>query len=330
MSTRKRRKTWPPESSTGDMSTLYNDNNLYCAAWLRNLVRAGHLPPGRVDSRDIVTAAKSISYTLPHFTQAHFFAGIGGWPCALRMAGWPDDEPVWTASLPCQPLSEAGHKRGAADHRHLWPIFGELVAKHKPPILLGEQVANPLGREWMAAVRVDLEDLGYAVGIANLPAASVGAPHYRSRLWWCALGDSPKQSGIGDTPVHASREPARENRRPGAQLRDVGDADGERLEGQRAATPAHRREPEESPSTILKAGLPLRYPWHELVWTECADGKWRCSQPGLQPLAHGVPRRVDQLRACGNAIVVPLAAAFITAVMQHRQEQTERSRDGEG
>jgi len=312
-----------------DMPALYNDNNLYCAAWLRNLVRAGHLPPGRVDSRNIVTAAKSISYTLPHFTQAHFFAGIGGWPCALRMAGWPDDEPVWTASLPCQPLSEAGRRRGAADQRHLWPVFGELVAKHEPPILLGEQVASTLGREWMAAVRVDLEDLGYAVGIAHLPAASVGAPHYRSRLWWCALGDSP-QLLRRSTAATAKGESSGTPRRSSTHVRDVGDTNGERLEGQQAAALAHRRESEESSNTLLEAGLPLRYPWHELVWTECADGKARCSQPGLQPLAHGVPRRVDQLRAYGNAIVVPLAAAFITAVIQHRQEQTERSRDGEG
>jgi hypothetical protein len=46
--------------------------------------------------------------TLPGYDQCHFFAGIGGWSYALRLAGWPDDRPVWTGSCPCQPLSSAG------------------------------------------------------------------------------------------------------------------------------------------------------------------------------------------------------------------------------
>jgi DNA (cytosine-5)-methyltransferase 1 len=65
--------------------------------------------------------------TLRGFTQCHFFAGIGVWSYALRLAGWPDDRPVWTGSCPCQPFSAAGKGAGFADERHLWPAWHHLI-----------------------------------------------------------------------------------------------------------------------------------------------------------------------------------------------------------
>jgi DNA (cytosine-5)-methyltransferase 1 len=55
--------------------------------------------------------------------------------------------------------------------------------------------------------------------------------------------------------------------------------------------------------------------WSDAEWLLCRDGKQRPAQPGIFPLAHGVPARVGRLRAAGNAIVPPLAAEFIKAVM---------------
>src|SRR6516225_4107105 len=53
-----------------------------------------------VDERSIVDVRPE---DLRGFRQCHFFAGIGGWSLALRLAGWPDDREVWTGSCPCQP-----------------------------------------------------------------------------------------------------------------------------------------------------------------------------------------------------------------------------------
>ncbi|MFW9777157.1 DNA cytosine methyltransferase, partial [Brucella melitensis] len=64
---------------------------------------------------------------LAGFTQCHFFAGVGGWSLALRLAGWPANRAVWTASLPCQPFSTAGKQLGTSDERHLSPTFLKLV-----------------------------------------------------------------------------------------------------------------------------------------------------------------------------------------------------------
>ena len=165
------------------MTAYYNEIEPFAAQWLRNLIAAGHIADGVVDERSIRDVAPA---DVAGFTQAHFFAGIGVWSHALRSAGWDDSRPVWTGSCPCQPFSAAGQGRGTADERHLWPEFHRLIAERRPPVVLGEQVASALGRDWLDAVRTDLEGVGYAVGAADLGAASVGAPHIRQRLWWVA------------------------------------------------------------------------------------------------------------------------------------------------
>src|SRR5579859_7846917 len=170
---------------------LYNEIEPFAVKWLRALIEAGHLPHGQVDDRPIQELKGSdVAVEI-----AHFFTGIGGWPLALQLAGWPDDAPVWTGSCPCQPFSAAGKRGGTSDPRHLWPEFRRLIAECRPPTIFGEQVASKDGREWLAGVRADLEDLGYAVGAADLCAASAGAPHIRQRLFWVADADQERYDG---------------------------------------------------------------------------------------------------------------------------------------
>ena len=64
--------------------------------------------------------------TFARFRRVHFFAGIGGRNLA-RLAGWQEDEEVWTGSCPCQPFSVAG-KRGRNRRRTpTVPEFFKLV-----------------------------------------------------------------------------------------------------------------------------------------------------------------------------------------------------------
>lgn len=104
----------------------YNDIEPYAAEWIRNLSTANHVPFGAVDTRSILDVTAD---SLAQYRRAHFFAGIGGWALALKMAGWPEGVPVWTGSCPCQPFSIAGKKKGEQDERHLWPAFRDLIRR---------------------------------------------------------------------------------------------------------------------------------------------------------------------------------------------------------
>lgn len=257
------------------MSVLYNENDPHAAAWLRRLVAAGHLPPGRVDSRSIVSLKPS---DLDEYTSFHTFAGIGGWPLALRLAGWPDDRRVWTGSCPCQPFSSAGARCGLEDERHLWPAFFALIRECRPDVVLGEQVSSKDGLAWFDVVSADLEGEGYAVGALDTCAASVGAPHRRQRLFWVAYAD----------------EDGRLDERT-ARLHD---------QGQLGDDPLRRSE---------------MCPWGNPDWVFCDDpsgARWRPLEPGVVPLADGVPERLGRLRGYGNAIVPQLGAAFVRSFME--------------
>lgn len=170
----------------------YNDNDANACAWIRQLIKDGLITDGEVDERSITNVRAD---DLRGFRRVHLFAGIGGWDYALQLAGWPDDEPVWTASFPCQPFSAAGLQMGSDDPRHLFPTGRKLVARCNPATVFGEQVAVKLGREWLARVRVEMATLGYAVTASDLCAAGAGAPQIRQRLYWVAHPHQPRPQG---------------------------------------------------------------------------------------------------------------------------------------
>lgn len=172
------------------MTAYYNEFDPFAAAWLRNLIAAGHIAPGDVDERSILEVSAD---DLKSYTQCHFFAGIGGWSYAARLAGWPDDRPLWTGSCPCQPYSAAGKRAGTQDERDLWPALFRLIEGRRPHVIMGEQVADAIGFDWLARVCSDLENADYDIGAAVIPACAVNAPHRRDRLWFVADTDKPSQ-----------------------------------------------------------------------------------------------------------------------------------------
>lgn len=168
-------------------AAYYNEIDPFAAQWLRNLIAAGHIAPGEVDERSIEDVTPD---DLRGFTQCHFFAGIGVWSHSLRLAGWPDDLPVWTGSCPCQPFSAAGKGDGFADERHLWPHFFHLISERSPQHVFGEQVASGNANVWFDLVQADLEGMGYAFGLVPFTSAGIGAPHIRERAYWVANSNS--------------------------------------------------------------------------------------------------------------------------------------------
>ena len=280
----------------------YNEFDPDAAQWLRNLITAGLIPDGDVDERSIEDVTPN---DLRGYTQCHFFAGIGGWPLALDLAGWPRNMPAWTGSCPCQPFSSAGKGDGFADERHLWPAWFHLIRECRPNVVFGEQVASAIRHGLLDLVSADMEAEGYAVGGAVLGAHSVGAPHIRQRLYWVGMGDS-ECNGLRGSRRAAANEPDQSGNwkifrmvrpnRPGS------------LAGNKAEATGHGR-------SAQSAGF-----WSGAEWIECRDGKLRPVEPGTSPLAHGVSARVVRLRGYGNAIVPQVAAAFVRAFMDVASE----------
>ncbi|MES2530445.1 MAG: DNA cytosine methyltransferase [Pseudomonadota bacterium] len=280
----------------------FNEFDPYAAQWLRNLIAAGHLPAGDVDERSIVDVAPA---DLAGYAQCHFFAGIGGWSLATRLAGWPDDRELWTGSAPCQPFSVAGQQRGTDDDRHLWPHLFRLVRARRPSVLMGEQVAAAVGKNWLDGVFFDMESIGYACGAVVIPACAVDAPHQRDRLWFVAHDD---QQCAGEERLQRSRELGRTGGDPQDHARPVVDSPG--FGWGEGWTESELRSRGLSAAVASVSGR---------QFIECADGKWRrLPPPGVRWLGTRLPARVGRLRAYGNAIVPQVAAEVIGAYMDCR------------
>lgn len=221
--------------------------------------------------------------------------------------------------FPCQPFSLASHRReGKADDRYLWPEFSRLVGEIKPLWVVAENVPGILS---LAADDVceDLERWGYSVGIWNFEAASVGAPHHRSRIFFVAYagreyherkpyaGESGRASETGyaddaeytgsllrAVASNAFGERRKEQRRPGT--RETGHAVAGRDSGRGAQSGMGR----------VADGLPN--------WLDGDGGIARIAAPRLKD-------RRARLRALGNAVVPAQAYPIFKAIMEVENEE---------
>jgi DNA (cytosine-5)-methyltransferase 1 len=79
---------------------------------------------------------------------------------------------------------------------------------------------------------------------------------------------------------------------------------------------------------------PAGEPWEDgVVAIRCADGGTRRVKSGIRALAYGVPRRMEQLYAYGNAVVPQVAALFVRAFLERelsyaRSERTAEAPEG--
>lgn len=321
-------------------SVYYNEIDSYCAQWLQNLMDAGLIPRGDIDTRSIEDVTPD---ELRGYTQCHFFAGLGGWPYAMQLAGW-GTRPVWTGSCPCQPFSAAGKGAGFADERHLWPSWQHLISQCNPPVVFGEQVAS--ATQWLGLVCGDLENMAYAVGFNHIEAASAGADHRRDRIFFVAdtceqgLAKRECECGVlsalgsqskGQDAAHDGRTMVNANRFIGGQRREIdsrgyqGSSAQERTglgstNGSGLVANTNELGPSEGwKQRSRQFGGTSGDPQSCFGWIIGHDGKARrVPESSIRLLADGIPARVGKLRALGNAIDPRPAAAFIAAYMQAR------------
>lgn len=116
--------------------------------------------------------------------------------------------------FPCQPFSHAGKRGGTEDDRYLWPAMFRIISEVRPTWVIAENVDGLLSMEQsdsnvvmedetticeeaemvLETIRRDFEKEGYETIILVLPAAGVGAPHRRYRIF--ILGYT-ERSGCG-------------------------------------------------------------------------------------------------------------------------------------
>jgi DNA (cytosine-5)-methyltransferase 1 len=253
-------------------------------------------------------------------TFGSLFAGIGGIDLGLERAGWDcrwqvewdpfcqhvlghhwPDVPRYgdittvdwgtvervdllVGGFPCQPVSAAGKQKAQADDRWLWPQFARAIRELRPRLVLVENVRNLLSANGGSAFGDVLGGLaagGYDAEWDCIPASAVGAPHQRDRLWLVAYpNEVGRDGGAGDIgtrwrvePSHGSGEVAHATCEQGPQghrgLHLYGEGSGEWLAGARG---------------------------------RAIESQWP-TEPNVGRVAHGVPARVDRLRALGNAVV---------------------------
>lgn len=317
------------------MAAYYNEIDPYAAQWLRNLIAGGYIAPGEVDERSIEDVTPD---DLRGFTQCHFFAGIGVWSHSLRLAGWPDDKPVWTGSCPCQPFSAAGKGNGFDDERHLWPAFFHLISECRPQHVFGEQVAAGNANAWFDLVQADLEGVGYAFGLVPFTSAGIGAPHIRERAYWVAHAGSERFNGFNSLLQREESGRFAEGMPETTGIGSacwMGDANNSRLERHirnDSATGWERTAGSVASSGLHSRPLEVNSFWRDADWLFCRDGQWRPVEPGTFPLVarfakslgHGKSslramagrNRTGRLKGYGNAINAQAAAAFIGAYME--------------
>jgi len=253
------------------------------------------------------------------------FAGIGGLDLGLERAGmeciwqvenddycnrvleehWPDvprygdvhdvgrhnlETPdLICGGFPCQPVSLAGKRKAQADPRWLWPEFARVVDELRPRYVLVENVPGlyTLGG---AEVLADLASLGYDAEWDAIPAAAVGAPHLRYRVFIVAVDYSVGRR-LSESNKNTSKQEAQQ-RIFETTSTGVADANaGGRNRRTRIFGEGRRKELANS-------------------------GQWT-TEPDVGRVAHGVPARVDRLRALGNAIVPQVAEWIMRQIVNN-------------
>jgi len=199
--------------------------------------------------------------------------------------------------FPCQDISHAGKGAGLAGERSgLWFEYARLIGELRPRIVIVENVAALLGRG-LAEVLGDFAALGFDAEWHAIPAAAVGAPHIRDRVWVVAYPQHPDADRAG--PYRAQEHQQRNAKPDDEQVGEPGPL------GSVLADAQHRGcEGRHTKRLWSNTALPYR--------------RWE-PEPDVGRVAHGVPSRVDRLRSLGNAVVPQIPEIIGRAILASRE-----------
>jgi DNA (cytosine-5)-methyltransferase 1 len=242
----------------------------------------------------------------------------------LRADGIVPD--VICGGFPCQDISLAGKGAGLDGERSgLWSEIARLAGELRPRFLIVENVSALLARG-LDRVLGDLAEIGVDAEWHCIPASAVGAPHRRDRVWLVAYPNAERLEGTKLQRQRVGKQP-----RAGYEGGDVANADGSewralsgacgRVEGQQRLPQGQEgsgglKPSREDVADANGAGLQNRIAvrLRQELATPPSDGWWRV-EPDVGRVAHGVPSRVDRLRALGNAVVPQIPELIGRAIL---------------
>ncbi len=242
---------------------------------------------------------------LPQWSDVKTLDPTGDWPF-----GTVD---VIGGGFPCQPFSVAGQQKGEADDRNLWPEVGRLIRAVRPRGVFLENVAALLADPYFGTIVGDLAACGYDAEWDCVPAAAIGAPHRRDRVWIVAY-----PSGVRRDAGRA--EQSLQGPGPHGETRLADSDSSGRIE--HGPQPASTQQPAaerggsiSNPNSVRLEGPELqRGIFQQCAWTR--DESWWRVEPNVGRVADGVPQRVDRLRGLGNALVPQVAEPILRALRE--------------
>ena len=262
-----------------------------------------------------------------------------------NVKGKEGEADVICGGFPCQPFSVAGKQKGTSDDRHLWPEMFRLIREIKPQFVIGENVKNIVNIQdgvVFETVCTDLESEGYEVQSFNIPAAGVGAPHRRERIWIVAHAERyneiqqiQKSDGIQDqvqskrgqkdsaswisSRANSIRQTDNRYETNVANTKSIESHVGEhgKHQEERSRQGEIRGENSHDANTYSKRLERFRAE-HELRNSEkekqTSGNSWWSVEPNVGRVANGVPGRVHRLKGLGNAIVPQIAKEIGLAI----------------
>jgi DNA (cytosine-5)-methyltransferase 1 len=230
----------------------------------------------------------------------------------VRTVGAGNLEPVdlICGGFPCQDLSCAGKQLGFAGARSgLWSEFARIVRELRPAFVVVENVPGLLARGRLGVVLGDLAACGYDATWDCIPAAAVGAPHRRDRVFIVAHAAQLLSDG-SDHHAGCHSESGGQISKPRDDGGSADVADPELYGHNRTQKGPEQDGAEGALGQGHEHGKPMR-------GSAPTRDEWRQweSEPNVGRVADGIPARVDRLRSLGNA-VVPQCAEVVGWVVR--------------
>ena len=211
---------------------------------------------------------------------------------------------IITGGFPCQSFSVAGKQKGTSDSRYLWPEMFRIIKIFKSKFVIGENVRGIVNiQDGMVfeTVCTDLESEGYEVQPFLIPAAGVGAPHRRDRIWFIAtLANTNVNREKWNQPKDGQRSRTQQSSENVANA-ITGNVEAGR---QRHGTLRTGHQEERLSDHVASGGE-----------TQGQDNWWNV-EPDVGRVGHGVQGRIHRLKGLGNAIVPRIAEEIGRAIIK--------------